>query len=106
MRQNFPFLIKCHKQGGFPGGGEIGQKRFRRENLQGGSKAALYGTEIIDQRGDVEEDKKDIQGQARVGIILIAKFLDEGEGLEGKGKAQDEDQGYESDKGDPELERE
>ena len=58
---------------------EIGQK--------GTFSKALYligcGTQIIDQRGDVEEDKEDIQDQSRVGIILIAKFLNERNGLEG-----------------------
>jgi hypothetical protein len=57
------------------GGREIGQKGTFSKGLN------LIGCapQIVDQGGDVKEDKEDIQNQSRVGIIFITKFLNERE---------------------------
>jgi hypothetical protein len=73
---------------------------FNGLNLMG------YSRKIVDQRDDVEEDKEDVQNQSRVGIIFVTKAFNELEGLDGEGKAQEEDHRDNSDKRQPKLERE
>jgi hypothetical protein len=69
------------------------------------TKPSVFGSDgqVIDQGGDIHEDEKGIEDQARIGIVLIPTLLYERDGFHGKQNPDQQNEGNQEKKGDSEA---